>query len=182
MDLELNLHPGRPGKPLTGHVVRELELSDVGLLDLPREAPVSQLQKIKDSHHMAARLVAQGMGPVEVSIHTGYTPQRITDLLKDPAFQDLMEVYRKDLRDTHADVAARLAGLALDAIGEIHDRVRDTPEDVTTGQLTEIAKTALDRIGYGPQSKSTNVNVNVDIAGRLEAARRRAGLLKEPGS
>jgi hypothetical protein len=39
--------------------------------------------------------------------------------------------------------------------------------------LTELVKMGADRTGFGPQSKSTNVNVTVDFGARLEAARRR---------
>jgi len=117
------------------------------------------------------------MGHVEVSYYTGYTPERVYQLCQDPAFQNLVEVHRKELRDANLEVTQRLGNLAVDVIQTLHERVLENPEEVTTSQLTEIAKTTLDRIGYGPQTKSTNVNVNVDMAGRLEAARRRAQLL-----
>ena len=177
MDLDLNITPGRPGVPLTGHVVRPIELEDLGLLDLPRDAPVPQLAKIRTSHHKAARLLAIGMGPVEVSLHTGYTPQRITDLQKDPAFQELLAVYSKAEADEMEVGIARLRGLMLDAADEIAERLAQKPEDFSNKDLRELMTAAADRSGFGPQTKSTNVNVNVDMAGRLEAARRRAQIL-----
>jgi hypothetical protein len=187
MDLELNIHPGRPGVPLTGHVVREVEEADLALLELPREAPVPALKKIRHSHHQAARLIALGMGHVEVSLHTGYTPQRVMDLQKDPAFQDLVQVYVKSQADEMEAGLARLRGLMMSAADELTERLESSPGDFSNKELRELMATAADRSGFGPQTKSTNVNVNVDMAGRLEAARRRAQLIditpsEEPGA
>ena len=44
---------------------------------------------------------------------------------------------------------------------------------MTTGQLLDIVKMGADRTGHGPQTTATNLNVNVDIAAKLEAARKR---------
>lgn len=186
MDLELNIHPGRPGQPLTGHVVKEIDLADLALLDLPREAPVPALQKIKAAHHQAARLVALGMTHVEVSLHTGYTPQRVMDLCKDPAFKELIAVYEKAQADEMEAGVARLRGLMMTAADELAERLMEAPDTFSTKDLRELMTAAADRAGFGPQTKSTNVNVNVDMAGRLEAARRRAKLIdvtpEEPGA
>jgi hypothetical protein len=38
-----------------------------------------------------------------------------------------------------------------------------------------VLKTLADRTGNGPSHKMTNVNVNVDLAARIESARRRVG-------
>ena len=186
MDLELNIHPGRPGVPLTGHVVKEIDLGDLALLDLPREAPVPALQKIKAAHHQAARLVAMGMTHVEVSLHTGYTPQRVMDLCKDPAFKELIAVYEKAQSDDMEAGVARLRGLMMTAADELAERLMEAPDTFSSKDPRELMTAAADRSGFGPQTKSTNVNVNVDMAGRLEAARRRAKLIdvtpEEPGA
>lgn len=129
MDLELNITPGRPGVPLTGHVVRELDRSDLALLDLPRDTSLAPLQKIKHAHHQAARLVALGMTHVEVSLHTGYTPQRVMDLCKDPAFQELLEVYKKAQSDDMEVGLARLRGLMMTAADELAERLTENPSD-----------------------------------------------------
>ena len=43
---------------------------------------------------------------------------------------------------------------------------------ISVGQLMELTKLGADRTGHGPQS-STNLNVRVDLADRLKAARQR---------
>lgn len=71
------------------------------------------------------------------------------------------------------DIGVQAANIAKDALEELSLRLEETPETFTTNQLLEVSKFGADRSGFGPQSSSTNVNVNVDLASRLEAARRR---------
>lgn len=175
--IELDLIPA-PGRRAETQVekVRSLVPADAALLarggpsGAGAPAPVA---KLRESHHALARILATGADHIEASAVSGYTPQRIGQLLNDPSFKDLLEVYRREANNAYADLHVRMAALADDTIEEIHDRLRDTPEQFDLHDLRETAKLVTDRIGYGPQTKATNVNVHIGLADRLDAARRR---------
>lgn len=139
-------------------------------------APAQRLNRIRDSHHAIARLLAQGLKDTEVSEATGFTQVRISILKRDPMFQELLEHYRNDVREAFVDTQARLAMLGNDLIQEMHERVLDSPESVDTRTLLEAIKITADRTGHAPVSRSVNVNINTDIASRLAEARKRAGI------
>lgn len=131
------------------------------------------IAKIRDSHHALARLLAEGRKDVEISLLTGYSPSRISILKNDPAFSELVSYYKQNVSDTFVTVHERFASLSRDAAEELQSRLDETPETFDNEELMELAKLTADRTGFGP--KSTNVNINVDLAGRLEAARKRIG-------
>ena len=109
---------------------------------------------------------------MEASAVTGYSPSYISVLKKDPSFQELVEFYRSNLELAQADVTFRLTALNLSFIGELQDRLEQNPAGMSNSFVLEAVKVLSDRTGHAPMIKS--VNVNVDLAGRLEAARRRA--------
>src|SRR5438046_2040789 len=87
------LGKGRPAKTPEVIGVRPLTQAD---LALPRgKAPA--VKRFRDSHHRVARLVAMGLRPGAVSIASGYSRVRISILLSDPAFQELVVGYRNDV-------------------------------------------------------------------------------------
>ena len=127
------------------------------------------------------------MGSGEAAIVCGYAPSRVSILLDDPAFAELLIFYRGEVQEKYLDMHGVLAGLSLDAAMELRERLeadmQNEDKSISIGQLVELTKLGADRTGFGPQSSSTNVNLNVDLAGRLEAARRRVAdrkLLPEP--
>src|SRR5690606_17304238 len=48
------------------------------------------------------------------------------------------------------------AGLGLDALEELHQRLEEAPEKLSNKELMDLAQLGFDRAGYGP--KSTQVN------------------------
>ena len=160
--------------------VRQIERDELGRLLEPRDKSTPSIGKIRDSHHMAARLLAAGLRVGEVAERTGYTPASITRFQNVPAFQELMAHYRAIADDAYAKVqdqyqTASVANM-LAAERHIADHIAELDE---TGELLPI-KTALaisadkaDRFGYG--KKTTNLNVNVDFAKNLEGMIRRSG-------
>jgi hypothetical protein len=68
-----------------------------------------------------------------------------------------------------------LAGMSKEAALEIAERLEDDDmrEKMPLASLLEIVKVGADRSGHGPSSSSTQVNVNVNLASRLEEARKR---------
>lgn len=179
MDLALDLtrSSGRAAKAVSVEIVRELTSADLALLETERGIKPSSIKRLRDAHHAMARLIAQGLSGTEISIITGYSQSRISILKADPTFSDLVTFYKNNLealRDAaFADGQVKMAAVRNDLIEELHDRVLDAPETLSTDQILDGIKVTSDRTGLGPQSKSTNVNVNVDLAARVAAGRQR---------
>jgi hypothetical protein len=158
--------------------IRSLERGDLTLLLEKRPAVV--LKSLRDSHHQVARAVAAGMGNQEVAEVCGRSINRVAMLKKDPAFADLVAHYRgvvtaEFIREADP-VLDYLRNNALKAQRMISDQLDEAEEEgkaIPMRNLLTIAELGLDRTGYGKMQK--NLNVNVDFAAQLEAARRRSG-------
>lgn len=175
--MELDLDIQLPGRPLEAKAafVRPLEFSDLVLLgSVPAAKPT--LARLRDTHHAAARAIAGGMKHTEVALVTGYTPTRISQLLADPAFSDLVEFYRKNLDMAFAGLFEKFSAFSHDLFEELRSRFENDPTTMSNSFILDLLKAMADRSGHGP--RSTQVNINLDLAGRLEAARRHAGLIE----
>lgn len=166
---------GRARRDVTAVQVRELDESDLLLLQDEKGVKAPPLKRLSDRHHSLARCLASGMEEGNAAIVCGYDSSRVSVLKADPAFQELLAFYRADVTDKYLDMHGVLAGLSLDAAMELRERLEaDMQADdktVSLPQLMELVKLGADRTGFGPQS--SQVNVNVDLAGRLQAARER---------
>lgn len=173
----LGLRTGPPGHrlevemPLLWTVVRDLQpgeegrlnQGDVGVKPIP-------LAKVREIHHQIARLLAQGLRPVEVSAIVGFSQSRISILKRDPSFIELMAFYRDRKDEIGADIAARLSAMTLDAMVTLHERIVDRPEEVTTDELQRAVNSGLDRLGHGTRS-TVEVNfIGASTINRLKAA------------
>lgn len=167
---------GRAPIPASGHAVRDLGPADIALLGVARGAVAPTVKRIRDSHHALARALAGGQTPGQASITTGYSLSRISILLADTAFRELLAFYRKNQDAAFADVQSRMSALALDVVQEIQDRIDERPGEFTNEQLRKTLETVADRTGHGPVTRSINANIRVDLAARLETARQRAGM------
>lgn len=175
-DLGFDIHlGGRQAKSLHAEVIRELTQSDLALLSTERGIQPSHVQRITDRHHALARCLASGMSATEAGLVTGYTGSRISILRGDPAFEELISFYRADRGAEVLDLQAKFTALAKDATTEIQERLELEPESFGLDQLLDTVKLAADRSGNGPQSKTTNLNVNVNLGDRMKAARERVG-------
>lgn len=176
--IDLTRSSGRAARPVSCEIVRELNAADLALLETEQGIKPNPIKRLRDSHHSLARLVAQGLSGHEMSVITGYSQSRISILKADPAFSELVAFYKANLErirdELAADGIAKLTALFNDAVEEMHDRILDTPEVLSMDQLGDTAKFAADRIGLGPASKSTSVNINLDYAEQVAAGRRRA--------
>lgn len=159
-----------------GDILRDLTAVDLDALGRGAAGPVKQISKIRDSHHLVARLLAESHTPMEASAITGYTTARILQLRNDPTFQELIEFYRQNLNLAARNMAERMESLGIDMIMEIQERLEDKPETFSNAELMKGVALTADRTGYGP--RTTQVNVNVNLAERVEAARRRVLDLK----
>lgn len=162
-----------------GKVVAEVEgeLTTADLLTLGEEkgSTATPIKKLRQRHHALARALADGLPAGEAGIMCGYSASRVSILLGDKTFQELIEFYSGTKRERYLEMHELIAGLAEDAVEELTERLETSPEDITVGQLLEISKMSLDRSGYGPTSTAT-VNVNVGLAEKLQKARQRAQL------
>lgn len=154
-------------------VVRELSLADIEhVLVAPPAAPAIQSRKkMRDTHHMLAQAIAAGARHYEAAALTGYSQVTISILLNDPAFKELVEHYREVKAEKFATVQAKMAAFSHDILDELHERFEEEPKEMSSSFLKDLLTTFTDRTGNGP--RTTQVNVNVDLAGRLEAARNR---------
>jgi hypothetical protein len=158
--------------------VRELDDVDVALLGEEKGSKAAPLKRLSERHHALARCLASGMAPGDAAVTCGYVSSRVSILQADPAFQELLHFYRQNVETKYLDMHGILAGLSADAAMELRERleadIQADEKTMSTGQLIELTKLGADRTGFGPQS--SQVNVNVDLAGRLQAARERVAM------
>lgn len=175
MDLGFDIHlGGRAAKALSAEAVRPLTEADLALLATERGIKATHVQRISARHHALARCLASGMSVNDACAVTSYTPSRVSILKSDPAFEELIAFYTRAKGEPVLDLQDRFTALAIDATTELQERLELTPETVSTDQLMDVVKLTADRTGHGPQSKTTNVNVNVNLGDRLAASRQRA--------
>lgn len=137
--------------------------------------PASMITRIRDKHHVLARLLAIGYTNIAAADAVGYTAARVCQLRAAPAFQELIEHYRN--LDTEAWLAnrdhfyesdTRLRNKSATLIEEQLDDALDGGETIPLRDLLRIHDSTSDRTGYG--KVSTQINYNVDFAARLEKA------------
>jgi len=176
-DLNLDVRPlGRQKRDIGPvAVVRELRADDLVLLKEERgvQKPIPLMQRVTERHHSLARCLASGMKHWEAAIVTGYTASYIAILQGDPTFKDLVHFYSQHVDAQYADLHKRLAGIAVDAADLLRDRMDEDPDKISTGQLVELTKMGADRTGHGPATTQTQLNIHVNMADRLKAARER---------
>lgn len=179
-DLGLNLHdlsrPGRRPAEVEVELVRAVTSADLELLaTMPRGSSQPERKKMSERHHALARALAAGLSEGEAAAIVGYDRSTVSVLKDSPAFQELLDLHRTTKDIEFAETMAQIAGLAKDSVLELRDRLETEPDKIGTGMLLDIATKTLDRAGFGPVTKQ-DVNVRVDIASKLAAARSRARL------
>lgn len=178
---ELDIAPrtrGRASIPLQVDYVREMRETDLALLASSRGSVPPAIKELRERHHSLARLLAQGMKDAECSAVTGYSVSRISILKHDPTFIELVAHYRQQEDSLLADFSARAGQMTLTAMDALLDKLENDPDSMPDTMKLELAKFGADRTGFGPQSKQTNVNINVDLGSRLAAARKRVAQQK----
>ena len=158
-------------------------LGPLTLKDLKLEAspqPEGLVQRMRESHHACARLVADGLSNQEISAITSYTPGRISQFRSDPTFMDLVAHYVGNKNVIYLDVHARIAQLGVDAVQELQLQLDEG--QVSISQAIEITKLALDRAGHGPTKRSENLNLSASVSSeelsRLKALASQKGSVK----
>lgn len=183
MDLSLELAPlrtrGRAPIEITIEETRPLRRDDLVLLQEEKGSKTTPLKRLSERHHSLAKAIASGMKPGEAGIVFGYSASRVSILQADPSFKELVKFYSEQKDAQYVEMHERLAGLSVDALEELRQRLEDDPEQFSNGLLLDLVTKLADRTGHGPSSSSTQVNVNVNLAGRLQAARERVAKARE---
>jgi hypothetical protein len=157
--------------------VKPLVREDLAALREPRDTKT--LMKLRDPHHRVARLVASGLRPDAVVARSGYSMTRYQTLKNDPAFKQLVAEYRKEVDKVWAESVDDFHEMAVSnmlkaerQIAEKLEEADELGETLPTRDLIAISRDAADRFGYG--KKTTNTNINIDFAARLEGALKRS--------
>lgn len=125
------------------------------------------LKQLRNTHHMAARLLAEGKSNNDVSLITGYSPSRISILQDDPAFEELIAYYKANVEAQYINVHERLASLGMASLEELQERLEVSPGTYAVRELMELAELCLDRsvtqgavtsAGAGKGGLTVNVN------------------------
>lgn len=169
---------GRAPKAITASVARELSEEDVTTLRMERGVQPQAIKALRERHHHLARLLAEGHSSGTAAVMTRYDPSRVSILLGDPAFQDLVAHYRGMVEDQYVGFHAQLAALGVDAASVLSERLEDTPDAISTGQLMQLVTLSADRTGFGPSQK-IEANVKVGLADRLTQARERSLMARD---
>lgn len=171
------LHRGRLSTKIEITEVAPLTREDLVTIREKRTLPV--VARFRDPHHRVARLIATGMRPEQVAMECGYSISRIYTLSKDPSFLELVAEYRKDVHTAFVtsqeeDYTSTVA-LNRKALRQLHEKIDRADEEnelLPTKELLSIFSDTSDRVGIS--KKTTNLNVNIDFAAKLEAAAARA--------
>lgn len=158
-----------------------ISLSDLDALDQIAERP-SVIKRLRDHHHLMARLCAEGKRTSEIAAETGMSLSRVSILKGDPAFRQLVEMYKinyNQLRDAaYYDVQKKYALLEANSLDHINERYEDEPENISHEQARADAEFASDRMGRKVnKSVSLTGSIPQPLAERLEEQRLRADRL-----
>lgn len=163
---------GRAGKILDFEIERELTHEDLMRLVLEgkkQRGSVSVLQRLKATHLMAARLIAQGLSATEVALQVGRTPQRIRDLCSDPTFMNEVAIYQNQIASAGIDETIEMQGVLKDvgrtALEELQDRLDDPKKLalIPESELRHIAAMTLDRTIAPPKTAQPIVSTPTHI-------------------
>jgi hypothetical protein len=157
LDLEnisLGSARGRKAKPFYAQVQRELNAGDLEVLLNPPEVGegLAIVKKMRNTHHMLARLLAEGRPPGECALVTGYSSSRISILQNDPAFKELVAYYRGQAQEKFLNVHERLASLGLAAIDELQERLEEDPDGFSKRELLDLGIAMMDRSVTQPKT------------------------------
>jgi hypothetical protein len=163
--------------------VRSLSRADLEVLRQP--VAKTAIKALKDSHHRIARLVAIGKNNLEIAAEAGMSIGRVSQLKQDPAFMNLVEDYRADVKAIWKDHVDHMAEMAVTNMVKAERQISDQldaadevgSEPIPLRDLARLTADRMDRFGYGKHT--TAVNINVGFAARLEQAIHRSNKAKQ---
>jgi len=140
---------------------RHIAQEDLGKLDEAKGSVAPAIVKIRDSHRALARLLATGVSPGEAAAKTGYSNSRVSILLADPSFQELLAHYRGKVDEVFVDQLKKIELLAMSASNELLERLEEKPEEFSNGQLMALMESGLDRTIAPKKGGAPTLQVNV---------------------
>jgi hypothetical protein len=170
-------------KRLSAEVVRPLTLEDAARALEPKtyKTPVATVLRFRDTHHRLARYLAMGFRDQQVSALTGYSSIRISILKSDPAFMDLVAVYAKSVGEEGEEVLdliherkIKSERVQVEYLDQVLDK-RDSNGHIEPAEVRlamDMSSDANDRVGH--VKRNVEARVNLDLADRLGAARKRS--------
>jgi DNA-binding CsgD family transcriptional regulator len=162
-----HLQSRKPNSPYI-KAVRSMVRADIESLRQP-SARV-RIQKLSDSHHIMARLIASGLSTADIAAETGYSIGRVSVLRNSPAMQELVAKYRCDDHAEwrkHRDATYEyMHRIRIKSLRRIEDAIDD--DDCSPVFALKALDSMADRTNY--HRKTTKENINVDFAARLEFA------------
>ena len=173
------LHRGKLARTPKVLSVRPLTREDMLALKAPRP-PQNRPKAMREAHHRLARMVAAGFRIEEILRLTGYSYNRLLQLRKDPAFEELVTQYRgkvdeawlrgiDEFQETETSNMLRMARQV-----EAHlDQSEEEGELIPLKTLFMGIGDRADRFGYG--KKSIQQNQNLDFAAMMEQIARASG-------
>lgn len=164
---------GRAAKEVSFEIERTITEDDIASLRGERGTKPAELGALRERHHALARLIAEGHKPSEAALMCRFAPARVSVLLGDPTFQELVSHYAAIVNEQFVDFQKQLAQLGVDAATLLQERLEDTPDEISTPALMQLVTISADRTGHGPSQKS-EVNIKIGLADRLRAARERS--------
>lgn len=174
------LHRGKLASPPRILAVRVLTRDDLACLRQGEKRVTTRLKGFRDSHHRLARLVAAGLRNEEILRITGYAYSRLSSLRLDPAFQELVAGYRERVNEAFVESQDEFYETSVSNMLraerqiEAHlDRADEEDELIPLKTLMSLTSDRADRFGYG--KRTTQTNVNIDFASKLEAMNKKRG-------
>lgn len=169
---------GRAAKPITAEFDRELNFDDVQTLLEEKGVAAPQIKEFRERHHALARLIAEGRKPGEAALLQRYSQSRMSVLLADPAFMELVAHYREMVNEEFVDFQKKLGELALDAAMILQSRMEDKPDEMSDALVLQIVQVGADRTGHGPSQKVEH-NHKIGLADRLMSAKDRVARARD---
>jgi hypothetical protein len=131
-------------------VIRDITEADVGLLaSTDRGMTPTPLKRLGDRHHALARILAAGTPESEAAAIVGYDISRVSILKNSPAFIELLDFYRAEVKTQFQTTVEHMAGLSKDALLELRDRLEEEPDKFSNRELLNIITDLADRAGAG---------------------------------
>jgi len=167
------LHRGKLAKHPRILSVRPLTREDLLRLRQGEGRVVPKVKQFRDTHHRLARLCAAGLRNEEIMRITGFSYTRLNTHRQDPAFQELVAQYRKqvtqswvdEVQEVH-DTAGALIIRGLRQVEEHFDQADEDGSLIPLKTLQVVTGDLMDRFGFS--KKTVNTNVKIDYAKEME--------------
>lgn len=169
---EIALSPsrGRKAAELDFSVSRVLGPEDILAANtLPVASETPGIGKLRSIHHELARALAAGAKQVQAAHIVGMSQSRISILMNDPSFRDLVAYYGAQAEQEFIDLHKRIAQMGLASTEELITRLEETPGDFSTRELAELTELAAKHSGGKGSAGPGGVNIEINFV-KPEAA------------